>query len=177
MSNNSGIFNYDNIGGKIKSLAKATFVVETISFIITGIYLFAEGEQLIGDIFLIIAPVFVFLGPFVAWVSSWVLYAFGELVEKTCDNENNTKQILKKLNENIVKENEPNSSKTSKLNKNEKKDYVVNKKEESVEKVTVIRTENSTIICPICKDEQPSSRKVCWRCGVKFNEYYNDTHK
>ena len=174
MKNNSELFNYDNIGGKIKSLAKATFVVETISFIITGIYIFAEGEQLIGDSFLIVAPLLVFLGPFIAWVSSWVLYAFGELVEKTCDNENNTKQILKKLNENTVKEKEPNKVKKSEINKNEKKDPVVNEKKDSAAKVTSIRTEKGTIICPICKDEQPSSRTACWRCGVKFKEYYND---
>ena len=38
-------------------------------------------------------------GPLVAWVSSWILYAFGELVETTAVNENNTRQLLKKLNE------------------------------------------------------------------------------
>ena len=83
---------YDNIGGKIKGLATWTFIVEAIGAIITGIVL------IVGDSSntLYALPVIV-LGPVVAWVSSWILYAFGELVEKTCDNEHNTKNILKEL--------------------------------------------------------------------------------
>ena len=34
---------YDNIGGKIKGLAKATFIVEAIAAVITGIALMAFG--------------------------------------------------------------------------------------------------------------------------------------
>ena len=39
-------------------------------------------------------------GPIVALVGSWILYAFGELVEKTCDNESNTRMIIQLLKEN-----------------------------------------------------------------------------
>lgn len=67
-------FLYDDIGGKIKRMAKWTFIVEAIGAIITGIALAIdnyEGGYILISIF----------GPIVAWVSSWVLYAFGELVE------------------------------------------------------------------------------------------------
>lgn len=40
-----------------------------------------------------------FVGPLVAWVSSWILYAFGELVEKTVENEQHTREILKIISE------------------------------------------------------------------------------
>ena len=64
---------YDNIGGKIKSLAVWTFIVEAIGSIITGIALGGEEDELYFLLCLI--------GPIVAWVSSWILYAFGEMVE------------------------------------------------------------------------------------------------
>lgn len=64
---------YENIGGKIKSWAKWIFIVEAIGSIIAGIVLAAEEDILY--IFIAI------IGPFIAWVSSWILYAFGELVE------------------------------------------------------------------------------------------------
>lgn len=64
---------YEDIGGKIKGLAKGTFIVEAIGAIIAGLVLLAN-ENGFGLILLL-------GGPIVAWVSSWLLYAFGELVE------------------------------------------------------------------------------------------------
>lgn len=83
---------YENIGGKIKNLAKWTFIVETISAFLIGFGMIIND----GDSFIFGALIIIF-GPVIAWVSSWILYAFGELVEKNADNENNTRQILKKL--------------------------------------------------------------------------------
>ena len=85
---------YENIGSKIKNWAKWIFVIEAIGAVITGLVLLFTGEELIlyGLLTLV-------CGPIVAYVGSWILYAFGELVEKTADNENNTRQILKELNE------------------------------------------------------------------------------
>jgi len=66
---------YDNIGGKIKGLAKTMFIVEVIGAVITGIVLLATDYDLIFAGLLTL-----FCGPIVAWVGSWILYAFGELV-------------------------------------------------------------------------------------------------
>lgn len=63
---------YKNIGGKLKKLATITFFVETIVTLVLGI-IFGIEEP----VFFLVA----LLGPFAAWISSWVLYAFGELVE------------------------------------------------------------------------------------------------
>ena len=67
---------YENIGGKIKNWAKWIFIIEAIGAIITGLVLLCTDEDLIlyGLLTLV-------CGPIVAWVSSWILYAFGELVE------------------------------------------------------------------------------------------------
>ena len=67
---------YENIGGKIKNWAKWIFIIEAIGAIITGLVLLFTDEDLIlyGLLTLV-------CGPIVAWVGSWILYAFGELVE------------------------------------------------------------------------------------------------
>ena len=77
---------YDNIGGKIKGLAKASFIVAAIAVVITGIALMAADEDLILYGLLVMV-----VGPIVAWVSSWLLYGFGELIDKASDIERNTR--------------------------------------------------------------------------------------
>ena len=77
---------YDNIGGKIKSLAKAVFIVEAIAAVIAGIALMASDDDMVPFGLLVMA-----VGPLVAWVSSWLLYGFGEIIDKLCDIERNTR--------------------------------------------------------------------------------------
>ena len=72
---------YDNIGKKIKLLARIITIIAVIASIIAGIILMAL-EQYWGIIFII-------LFPFVLWVSSFILYGFGELIDNTCDIERN----------------------------------------------------------------------------------------
>lgn len=67
------MFKYDDIGKKIKNLAKAIFIFEAISSIIVGLYF------LFSDIF-IFGFVVIFLGPVVAYILSWLTYGFGELI-------------------------------------------------------------------------------------------------
>ena len=66
---------YDNIGGKIKVLAKAFSIVVAIISIITGIVVLINDMPLGISLFLILAV------PIIAWISSFVLYGFGELIE------------------------------------------------------------------------------------------------
>lgn len=67
---------FDNIGGKIKGLATAVTVIGIISSIICGIFLLAEEEALLG---IVVGAA----GSFVSWISSFVLYGFGQLVENS----------------------------------------------------------------------------------------------
>ena len=68
---------YEDIGNKIKNWAKWMFIVEAIGAVITGfVFLFGWGlEDGWWALFII------FFGPVVAFVSTWILYAFGQLVE------------------------------------------------------------------------------------------------
>ncbi len=94
---------YNDIGGKIKGLATATFIVETLSAIITGIYLMIDIDFLIGLAVLV-------GGPLVAWASSWLLYGFGELI----DNSEAIKWNTAKIASNTSNENQKTEAKPKK---------------------------------------------------------------
>ncbi len=69
---------YTNIGGKIKMLAKILCVLLSIMFIVYGICVFATFYWMRGMGILIVIG-----GPLLSWVSSFFMYGFGELIEKT----------------------------------------------------------------------------------------------
>lgn len=75
---------YADIGKKIKNLAIWSFIIEAIGSVIGGMILMIDWDFLLG--------LLVFLcGPIVAFVMSWCLYAFGEITDKICEIERNTK--------------------------------------------------------------------------------------
>ena len=78
----SRIFNFDNIGGKIKNLAKWSCWIEIlliwISAPITMIVLLCDRYT---AEFFWIPLVSALVGPIFIWIGSWAMYAFGEAVE------------------------------------------------------------------------------------------------
>ena len=83
--NFGGMFMYNEIGKKIKTLAKVLTIFGIVASIIYGIVLLALGQTVAGIIYILIMP-------FLAWAGSFVLYGFGELVEKVCNIEKNIRQ-------------------------------------------------------------------------------------
>ena len=160
---------YDNIGNKIKGLAKTAFIVEAIGAVVTGLVLLFTDEDLILCGFLTLI-----CGPIIAWVSSWILYAFGELVERTCNNESNTRMIVKLLKEKYDKKtniiNSPTYNASSKQMATSVTGNCESKVDNSCRSAQHTVSENNTIICSLCNFEQPANRKVCWHCGAKFEE-------
>ena len=75
-SNSTGMFG--NIGGKIKSLAQVITWLGIIGSVIWGFVLMATDEDLIFAGLMI-----ALLGSLISWVSSFVLYGFGQLIENT----------------------------------------------------------------------------------------------
>lgn len=74
---------FENIGGKIKGLAKIVFLLEIIAAVIVGLVLVDGTEGL--------SLLYAIAGVLVAWVSVWFLYGFGEIIDKLCDIERNTR--------------------------------------------------------------------------------------
>ena len=67
---------YDNIGEKIKGLAKGFAIVgAVVSGIIGSNIFFGDDDKAF------IGVLVVFLGPIASWISSWMIYGFGELLE------------------------------------------------------------------------------------------------
>ncbi|MBE6956123.1 MAG: hypothetical protein E7450_01550 [Ruminococcaceae bacterium] len=77
---------FRNIGKKIKVLALIIFIIETAAAVITGISMMAVDEFLIPSGFLVLVA-----GPVVAWISSWFMYGFGEIIDKLTAIEKNTR--------------------------------------------------------------------------------------
>lgn len=78
---------YNNIGSKIKGLAKVMAVIQAALFIIVGIRMI-KNSRLLGTDGVLIGVGFIVLGPVVAWASSLLLYGLGELIETNIDIRN-----------------------------------------------------------------------------------------
>ncbi len=68
---------YENIGDKIKKWAKWIFVIEATTSVISGFFL-----MIAWDFDNVLLPLLIIIfGPIIAFVSTWILYAFGQLVD------------------------------------------------------------------------------------------------
>ncbi len=67
---------YDDIGGKIKGWAKWIFLIESIAAVIAGIVLILGAPD-----YAFLGLLTIFFGPLIAYVSTWILYGFGELID------------------------------------------------------------------------------------------------
>ena len=70
---------YNNVGKQIKNLASIIAIVEAVASVITGIIVACIDFEYMWWIGLII----IVGGLLVAWLSNLILYAYGELVDKT----------------------------------------------------------------------------------------------
>lgn len=99
---------FTNIGKKIKVLAKVLCWIGIIGGIISGISLIAVGASgagfsasyygsssfVGGGALIAVGVVMLILLPLLAWVSSFVLYGFGEMVENTDEIKHSNEEIL-----------------------------------------------------------------------------------
>jgi hypothetical protein len=83
-----GTFMFKNIGRKIKGLVKTVFIIQTILAVVAGIAIMTIDEELIvvGALVMIILPI-------IFWISSWLLYGYGELIDKVSEIAKNTKPV------------------------------------------------------------------------------------
>ena len=125
---------YNNICGKIKSLAVWIFIVEAIAAIIGGITLIANDNGLVGFLTIV-------FGPIAAWVSSWLLYGFGQLIE----NSDIIAAEYSRKNEKHEKVVEKNNERKQEQRKKAIKATIVNPE--------ISEDEFIDIACPNCKAE------------------------
>jgi len=76
---------FDNVGGKIKSLAKVFCWLGIFVSIIVGIaMILISMNSYNGEIFSLIGVVIIILGSILSWIGSLLIYGFGELVQNSC---------------------------------------------------------------------------------------------
>ena len=131
---------FNNIDGKLKGLA----IVQTIIFIILGIVIWAIKGDIITAIVVIL----------VGWISQWVLYAFGHLVEQTEFVNVNLTKILETMNKKESPKNASNSKAKSILSLSENDKY------------TTSKNDNHTTywICEFCGAENLPHLSSCSKC-------------
>ncbi len=92
---------FKNIGKKIKTLAVVVFVVECIFSALAFIAMVAMAATTSSSeeaaLMILAAIGILVLCPIVAWVSVWMLYGYGELIDSTAATEKNTRQIYEYL--------------------------------------------------------------------------------
>jgi len=77
---------YDDIGGKIKGLAKSLFIIGAFISVLLGIFVMVNDKNMIFvGLFIMVA------GSLLAYISSWLIYGFGELIDIAYDIEWNTR--------------------------------------------------------------------------------------
>lgn len=166
---------YENIGGKIKNWAKWIFIVEALAAIITGVVFFFEAES--DEIYAVYGLLAVVFGPFVAWVSSWILYAFGQLVEDVHairDKEGTTVEVHAKRQAEARTKREM-EEKARRMEEKVRRELAEKAKSQTENQFVPGELSDDDFIdvaCPECgktlaflKDEKNG---MCWECGAEF---------
>ncbi len=85
---------FENVGKRIKEIAKLLFAIGVVLSVLLFIVMlilaipnFDYGDEALGVVFLLIGIFSIIIGPVISWLSVLLLYAFGELVQKTCNLE------------------------------------------------------------------------------------------
>lgn len=84
---------YDNIGKKIKSIAKTVAIVLTCCFAV--VFIIAASRS--GGWGVLVQLIYGGILIFIVWVGSFFMYAFGEFIEKMSDIERNTRVLATKI--------------------------------------------------------------------------------
>ena len=117
---------FDNIGAKIKRLAKILCWVGIAASFILAITMFVraeEGRYSTEGLYTGLGLAFLLIGPFVSWISSFFIYGFGELIETNCELARNTKSICAEYAEKRI-EQEYRSGKISEEDYNRKRNEI-----------------------------------------------------
>ena len=69
---------FENIGGKIKTTAAAISWIGIVANVFLGFIIMGIAEEMV-----IFALLYMAVGSLVSWISSFILYGFGQLVENT----------------------------------------------------------------------------------------------
>lgn len=175
---------FDNIGGKLKTLAITLTVLGILGSIIGG-GIICSDDDIVG-----IGIAVMIVGSLLSWVSSMAIYGFGELIETATLMQSDLHKILAKVNPKAMA---PSFEKSEVKQDNDYRaeNFFVSSDETRAEapleavdddmtedeyqamqnpKIPVkpIDAGNGMVICPACGTKQKDDRYVCFHCGKVF---------
>ena len=145
---------YKDIGKKIKGLAFASFIIETVALFVTGMVVLVNDPD-----YSPLALAFMLGGPLAAYLSSLILYGFGELVDKVCD-------IEKRLTNSTCKPTP--SALTTNPNETHKQsfgEWVESNKQHPTNNPVNNPVNNAVWVCTSCGQKNANTRTTCLKCG------------
>ena len=166
---------FSDVGKKIKSVAEFVFVFQVLLSLIGGIVIIANDDDMAGLGILVII-----VGSVIAWLSSLLIYAYGEIAQTNAQNEENTRLILQLLEERTLKKevvpvekaavssDTPKQPRKSDVKEGKKEALDENRQEKSENPMPAIISGDQKI-CPVCKTAQKNNRVVCWHCNQLFS--------
>lgn len=165
-----GVVVFDNIGGKLKIWARICFAVLVVCSIIGAIVLWCHTESVYQgqyayprykDVHPWVAQGFGVLigGVLTAWISSAMLYAYGEFVENSATLVSQNSQIIRLIEKTIPNsgEEQTTSSQTSVSNSHFSLSSLSHNGE----------TNHSPWKCKQCGTDNPGSAITCQGCGLR----------
>ncbi|MBR3866067.1 MAG: hypothetical protein IKM67_05070 [Clostridia bacterium] len=156
---------FDNIGGKIKKLAKIVTIVGIAASIVVGVCLYAAIPTKIVEI---ISLIVIVVGSVVSWIASFAVYAYGQLVE----NSDKAVRLLERQEKVVA----PTDAKIGEPAKQYVKEPEMGATEEipsppvkEVKRAFFERKDpNTRVICPHCNVVQKGDNDHCTCCGATF---------
>ena len=146
---------FDNIGENIKGLAKFYCFAGMAGSVIMALIMFGQASNAYGGEERLVASGILWLifGPIISWISSWVLYGFGEIVEAAT-------KINRKLGDNCEK---TEISRIGSVNEPVSKEISID------DRIGPAVTKQMNFICPSCSEEIIFGDNECTRCKMKFD--------
>ncbi len=158
---------FDNIGKKIKTLAKTICYIGIAACIIAAIAIFAIASDMMygAETLMGIGFAVLIVGPLVFWIGSFSLYGFGELIDNSQEIKEKLCGTEKQKQKNVVNQETANDYKES-------LEFSPKKKNENCLKVSVPEIVSEEMQegmkqCPSCGRVLPSDQAVC-KCGEVF---------
>ena len=165
---------YDNIGSKIKTLAKVLCWIGIIGYIVLGIVLIFTSGFLIGVLVGVV-------GALLSWIGPFILYGLGQLIENSDTIVFQNKRLLDLIGTNVEYREQ---------NKTERVPTVTKPTHTwrcascgsmiseypcphcnygaALENSELNGEESDTIVCSNCNTKNLRSNGFCWSCGKKL---------
>ncbi len=179
---------FEDIGRSIESLARILRFLGIIGSVIASISMFITASEMRygGEVYTILGIVILIGGSIVTWISTFLLYAFGELVDKVCDIQKDVKDIKKTATLTLATIEEYTiEEKPTEQNDNSSHEWVCPKCGSVISSFTceacgydpslkanfpvrVFKDNDGKITCPSCKTKQDGNRYSCVTCGQVF---------